>query len=93
MIIFKSETDRVQIKLRFEYERYFLAIYVDFKKSFNTIDCSKSFSEHTGFIGTLSLISALNTNTESIMKSWGGISHTFPIDSEESQGCVLDPLF
>ena len=85
---------RVLIERRLEYQRGFIAAYVDFKKAFDSVDRRTLWDllRRRGIpAGILSLISALYTDTESAIKSGGGVSRFFQVKSGVRQGCVLAP--
>ena len=71
---------RVLIERRLEYQRGFIAAYVDFKKAFDSVDRRTLWDllRRRGIpAGILSLISALYSDTESAIKSGGCVSRFF----------------
>ena len=66
---------RVLIERRLKNQQGFLAVYVNFKKAY---DSGHLLRKHGIPAGILTLISALRTNTESAIKREGGVSHSVP---------------
>ena len=95
----KSTTDRilalrVLVERRLEFQQRLLAVYVDFKKAFDSVH-RETLWEILRVRGIpariIGLITGLYSGTESAVKCGGGISSFFPVNSGVRQGCVLAP--
>ena len=85
---------RILIERKREYQQRFLAVFVDLRKAFDSID-RESLWIILGLRGIppglVRLISALYTDTSSVVRCGSGISDSFPVNSGVRQGCILAP--
>ena len=85
---------RVLIERKRDYRQRLVAAYVDLRKAFDSVDRGSLWRvlELRGIPPRLvRLISALYTDTSSVVRCGGGISDSFPVNSGVRQGCILAP--